>query len=498
VNKKNPVVWTIAGSDSGGGAGIQADLPTFRDFGCHGCSVVTGLTAQNSFALGDVAITSRKNLAAQINALDSDLPAAAIKIGMLGNARVATTVAKYLRDYRLQNRKKNTNGFVVLDTVLFTTTGGSLFEGENLDELKSALFSLADVITPNRDEVEMLLGRKLADWQDIPQAAEDLLALGANSVLITGGHFSAWNGLRFDYWTNGTESFWLGGENIETQNTHGTGCTLASAIAAALARGFALQDALVLAKAYVTAGLRQAQQFGSGPGPVAHTGWPDQIADLPRLYKQHPALQSPLPTFASCDGELGFYPVVDSVEWLEKLLPLGVKTIQFRNKILRGDQLSRAVKRCAELAQEFAARVFVNDHWQLAIKHRAYGVHLGQEDLEMADIAAIAQAGLRLGISTHSYTEIARTHAIQPSYIAIGPIFPTATKKMLFDPQGLIKLTQWVQLLKPSYPLTAIGGIDLQNVDAVLATGVGSTAMVRAVTEAADYPKVVAAMLSRH
>jgi hydroxymethylpyrimidine kinase/phosphomethylpyrimidine kinase/thiamine-phosphate diphosphorylase len=400
--------------------------------------------------------------------------------------------------------------------VLFTTTGGSLFDGEGLDQLKSALFSLADIITPNRDEVELLLGRKLNDWQDMPQAAAELLALGANSVLITGGHFSAINGLRFDYWTNGRESFWLGGENIDTQNTHGTGCTLASAIAASLARGFALTDALVLAKMYVTAGLRKAQQFGSGPGPVAHTGWPDQLADLPCLYKtldevsdsslsRDPDLRRDDHAlfvndygFPSTDGELEFYPVVDSVEWLEKLLPLGVKTIQFRNKILRGEELSQAVKRCAELAKEFSARVFVNDYWQLAIEHSAYGVHLGQEDLDSADIAAIANAGLRLGISTHSYAEIARAHALKPSYIAIGPIFPTTTKQMVFDPQGLEKLAEWVRLLKPAYPLAAIGGIDLNNVDAVLATGVGSVAVVRAVTEAADYPKVVAAMHNRH
>ena len=139
-------------------------------------------------------------------------------------------------------------------------------------------------------------------------------------------------------------------------------------------------------------------------------------------------------------------------------------------------------------------RLFVNDHWQEAIRTGAYGVHLGQEDLETADLAAIAHAGIRLGVSTHSYFELARAHAVRPSYVAIGPIWATTTKPMKFAPQGIGRLRRWVGLLASLYPLTAIGGVSTERVPAVMATGVGSVAVVRAITEASD-PKAAVARL---
>ena len=134
----------------------------------------------------------------------------------------------------------------------------------------------------------------------------------------------------------------------------------------------------------------------------------------------------------------------------------------------------------------------MNDFWREAIDARAYGVHLGQEDLTDADLPAIAGAGIRLGVSTHSYYEIARAHAVAPSYLAIGPIYATTTKPMKFAPQGIDRLGRWVDLLKPRYPLTAIGGIDTARAPGVMATGVDSIAVVRAITEAADPFQAVA------
>ncbi|MDB6061448.1 MAG: hypothetical protein JWM78_1551 [Verrucomicrobiaceae bacterium] len=505
--KKMPIAWTIAGSDSGGGAGIQADLATFRDFGVHGCSVITALTAQNSFAVGYIEPTSRKALAAQINALDCDLPARAIKLGMLASASIVESVAKYLAEYR---------GFVVCDPVLTSSSGASLLDGDGRKILREKLLPRVDLLTPNRDEVEALLERPLSGLGDVEQAAIDLLALGVRAVLITGGHFETENNRRLDYFSDGTDSFWLAGTNIETIHSHGTGCTLSTAIAAGIARGYALPDALVLAKMYVTQGLRNALQIGGGPGAVLHLGWPEQFDDFPILSRQLPRQsprQSPQespqePTqelavstalvFPSCDGELGLYPVVDSVEWIERLLPLGVKTIQLRVKDKTAEQLDAAIAQAVAISRQHAARLFINDHWQLAIKHGAYGVHLGQEDLDTADLAAIAAAGLRLGISNHSYYELARAHGIQPSYLALGPIFPTQTKVMKFRDQGIEQLSRWAKLLKPGYTLTAIGGITQERARVVLAAGVGSCAMVSAITQANSYHAVVQDLLALH
>jgi hydroxymethylpyrimidine kinase/phosphomethylpyrimidine kinase/thiamine-phosphate diphosphorylase len=481
------VAWTIAGSDSGGGAGIQADLATFRDFGVHGCSVITALTAQNSFAVGHIEATPRKALAAQINALDCDLPAAAIKLGMLANQDIVASVAKYLADYR---------GFVVCDPVLFASNGASLLDGDGGKLLREKLLPRVDLLTPNRAEAEILLDRKLADLGAVEQAARDLVALGARSVLITGGHFEVNHKRRLDYWSDGTDGFWLAGPDIDTIHSHGGGCTLSAAITAAVARGFALADALVLAKMYVTRGLRNALQIGGGPGAVSHDGWPQQIDDLPVLSRSLAA--APGEAFPSCDGQLGLYPVVDSAEWIERLLPLGVKTIQLRIKEQPLSVVEQQIAAAVALSRQYGARLFINDYWQLAIRHGAYGVHLGQEDLDGADLDAIRSAGLRLGVSNHSYYELARAHGLRPSYLALGPIFPTNTKAMKFADQGLAQLQDWATLLKPVYTLCAIGGISRERAAAVLATDVGSCAMVSAITATDNYSAVVHELLALH
>ena len=176
------------------------------------------------------------------------------------------------------------------------------------------------------------------------------------------------------------------------------------------------------------------------------------------------------------------------------LCGLGVDTVQLRVKDASPSELRRAVSECVAATEGSGTRLFVNDHWQEAIRAGAYGVHLGQEDLETADLAAIAEAGIRLGVSTHSYFEIARAHAVAPSYVAIGPIWATTTKPMKFAPQGVERLRRWVRLLEPLYPLTAIGGISTERVASVMATGVGSVAVVRAVTEAPE-PRAAVARL---
>ncbi len=487
ASHSKPIAWSIAGSDSGGGAGIQADLASFHDFGVHGCTVITALTAQNSFTVGHVSITPRRALAAQINALDSDLQAAAIKLGMLGDEGVVDMVAKYLADYR---------GFVVCDPVMVSTSGGQLMEDGVSEVLIEKLLPRTDLLTPNISEAETLLNRKIASLEEVERAAVDIVTLGARSVLITGGHLAARDGRRHDYWTDGETGFWLSGSNVDTLNTHGTGCTLSSAITALMARGYELADALVIAKAYVSQGLRMSVQLGGGPGPVAHLGWPQQLADLPTLSRRLPAAERPV--FPDCGGELGLYPVVDSSEWIERLLRCGVKTIQLRIKDPQQANLHEEIARAVALGREHNARVFINDYWQQAIAAGAYGVHLGQEDLDVADLAAIAKAGLRLGVSTHSYYEMARAHALRPSYIAIGPVYATTSKVMRFGPRGLSRLRRWVALLAPHYTLTAIGGIDVRRAREVLACGVGSCAMITAITEADDPEAVVAELLALH
>lgn len=192
------------------------------------------------------------------------------------------------------------------------------------------------------------------------------------------------------------------------------------------------------------------------------------------------------PDFPPVPLRLGLYPVVDSVEWIERLLKAGVKTLQLRIKDKRDEEVESDVIAAIELGRRFDARLFINDYWQLAIKHQAYGVHLGQEDLETTDLSAIREAGLRLGVSTHDNMEIDVALAARPSYIALGHVFPTQTKQMPSAPQGLAQLARHIARLG-DYPTVAIGGISLARAPAVLETGVGSIAVVSAITQAADW-----------
>ena len=195
--------------------------------------------------------------------------------------------------------------------------------------------------------------------------------------------------------------------------------------------------------------------------------------------------------FAPVPHRLGLYPVVDSLAWLVRMLDAGVTTVQLRIKDSSEAQVTADIEAAVLVGRRYDARVFINDYWRLAIHHGAYGVHLGQEDMDSADADAIRAAGLRLGLSTHDGAELARALAWRPSYIALGHIFPTATKVMPSRPQGLETLRCLVADLPP-IPTVAIGGIGREQVDAVLTCGVGSVAVVSAITRAPDWRQATA------
>ena len=192
--------------------------------------------------------------------------------------------------------------------------------------------------------------------------------------------------------------------------------------------------------------------------------------------------------FAPLVHPIGFYPVVPTAAWVERLLGWGVRTIQLRIKTADHTPAEIAIEVLAAVEAGKGvpgAQVFINDHWQFALSAGAYGVHLGQEDLDTANIDILRQAGIRLGLSTHTLAELARAKAVQPSYLAIGPIYPTTLKVMPYEPVGLARLAEWAKLAAP-FPVVAIGGISLERLPGVLACGVDGVAVVSAVTLAVD------------
>jgi hydroxymethylpyrimidine/phosphomethylpyrimidine kinase len=257
-----PIALTIAGSDSSGGAGIQADLKTFAALGVYGASAITALTAQNTTGVIAIHDVPADFIAAQIDAVFSDLDVGAVKIGMLGNAAAAGAVVAGLDRHRPRN--------VVLDPVMVASTGADLLRADAMDGLRS-LMSRADVVTPNLFEAATLLDVPVAGDEDAMRAqAQKLLAFGAGAVLIKGGHGAGPDSVDLLVEADGCARFTA--PRIATKNTHGTGCTLAAAVAAGLAKGLALNAAVREAKAYVSAAIAAADRVrvGAGNGPVHH------------------------------------------------------------------------------------------------------------------------------------------------------------------------------------------------------------------------------------
>ena len=258
-----PMALTIAGSDSGGGAGIQADLKTFQMRGVYGMSVITAITAQNTRGVFDIHTVPQSTVRAQIQAIAEDLPPTALKIGMLSTADIIECVAACLQTHRL--------GPLVLDPVMIAKGGAPLLQQNAIAALIACLLPQADIITPNLPEAEALTGIPITDDASAAEAAARLQALGAKSVVIKGGHSgNSQDTLCRDRVFLPDRTFVLECPRFDTPHTHGTGCTFSACITAELAKGHSMEAAIRSAKAFITAAISHPLNIGSGHGPVNH------------------------------------------------------------------------------------------------------------------------------------------------------------------------------------------------------------------------------------
>jgi hydroxymethylpyrimidine kinase/phosphomethylpyrimidine kinase/thiamine-phosphate diphosphorylase len=486
MNGAPPVAWTVAGSDSGGGAGLQADLRALDAFEVHGCSVVAAVTAQNSVSVQRIDAVSPDLLDAQLAALATDMPPAAIKTGLLGSAANLRVLAAWID--RL--RRHNPALAVVVDPVLRSSTGAPFADEDLMLAYRHELLPRASLTTPNRAEAAALLGvGALHGRADIERAARALREMGCGAVAITGG--DAGGDCSEDYADTSHASGWLSLPRVATPHSHGTGCVFASSAAAAMARGFVAIEALILAKMATTHALRHSYAAGTGAGPVRpRAGFALDCRNLPSF--SIPG-QAGATRFAPLShAGLGLYAVVDSATWVRRVLDAGVRTVQLRIKDPNHPALRGEIAGSVAAARAAGAQLFINDHWQAAIEEGAYGVHLGQEDLATADLAAIARAGLRLGVSTHAYWEVCRAWALKPSYIACGPIHATQAKAMPWVPQGNGNLAYWCALLP--LPVVAIAGMDAARATQAAHSGAAGVAVISAVTAAPSPETAIAAL----
>jgi hydroxymethylpyrimidine kinase/phosphomethylpyrimidine kinase/thiamine-phosphate diphosphorylase len=481
-----PVIWSIAGHDSGGGAGLSADQRAADAMGVHLCPVVSAITAQNSQGVDAVFPVDAAQLDAQLAALHRDLPPVAIKTGLLGSVRAVQTVARWVDRLRAQappGTDPHRHLALIVDPVLGASAGGVRFSDERIQlAYRDELLPRATVITPNRNEAFRLLGPGSEELR-IPLLAEALRALGARSVVITGGDApDEAHGHALDWLDTPHASGWLAAPRVATRDHHGTGCTFATAMASAWALGQVEADAAVLAKMLTHHALSHSHAAGQGPGPVvaragfaagpAHGGaplpWLGLGEDLPwRLAS---------PTGSNADASTGFrrftppadglYGIVADAPGMSAALQAGWRCLQLRHKHKEGllPHLHDSLQACKEVD----AQLFVNDHWREALAsmkatdNTRLGIHLGQEDLlamapEDHALLRAKRHRLMLGISSHSLWELARAAGLGASYIACGPVQATTTKDMPWHPQGLDNLRWWTA--HSPEPVVAIGGL---------------------------------------
>jgi hydroxymethylpyrimidine kinase/phosphomethylpyrimidine kinase/thiamine-phosphate diphosphorylase len=499
-----PIVWTISGSDCSAGAGIAADIKTGHALGVEVCTLITANTVQNSRTLVSVNAVPVEILQQQVDALFFDKPPTVIKIGLLANIEQV----QWLMTVITRLKQENNLLITVYDPVGQASVGGT-FNSLSLAELTPLLKHL-DVICPNLPEAKTLANIDGSAHELAKKIQQDF---AINSVIIKGGHSDEFTQNQcIDYCLHQLNqlpgrqdnqdknqvviSYQLSSTRLATNYSHGGGCSFASALAAFLAQGYLMRDAFTLSKAFINQGLAATLQLSEQKehhyyGAFEQLSWPNNADYFPHVADQLSQQYQYLPAFKSLTlqgKKLGLYPVIDSLYWLKRLLPLGLEIIQLRVKNVPKSELEHIISEAVELAKDYDTRLFINDYWQLAIKYGAYGVHIGQEDLENADLARIQQAGIRLGISTHGCYEFLLAQQLQPSYLAVGAIFPTKTKDMSGQIQGIENLRQLLALRPKTkaqqIPVVAIGGISIERAPEVLNSGVDSIAVVTAITEA--------------
>lgn len=442
-------VLTIAGSDPSGGAGVQADLRTFAALHVVGVSAITALTVQNSRGVFAVHPVPAEVLAAQIDAVLCDTQVAAVKIGMLGGAEQVRAVAALLRRYQPPN--------IVLDPVLASTGGVPLLDEAGRIALVSELLPLCHLVTPNLDEAAALPDFPLPGFR--------------GPALLKGGHL---DGEPIDRlcWPDGTVRE-FGGVRIDTPHTHGTGCFLSSAIAAFLARGMRMEDAIAEAKNRLTVALLEPVVIGQGRGHP-------EIRREKHLELLRGVYVLTDPTLRSDRSAL---------EIARAAFEGGAQVVQLRDKSAPLPRLISLARELVGIARQANGLLIVNDRVDVALAADADGVHLGPEDMAPEDARRLLGPGKLLGVSVATLAE-AGAAAPYASYLAVGAIYGSQTK----CDAGTAIGTERVREIKAAFPhllLVAIGGISRENIGEVAGAGADAAAVVSAVVSAPDMADAV-------
>ncbi len=482
---------TIAGSDPSGGAGLQADLKTFSALGVYGATAITAVTVQNTVKVKYVHALPPQVVYDQIVAVMEDIHPDAVKIGMVNDAATLDAIVRALTEYRPE--------YLVVDPVMVSTSGCALMQADALSVMKERLLPMADIVTPNLPEAWTLAGTD----SSVDEAAQAILRLGVKALLIKGGH--AEGKTKTDYlYINGNDGVRrteLAAETVDTVNTHGTGCTLSSAIAALLARGMGMEEAVSSAKRYLTEALRAGAdvKVGEGHGPVCHFYKTDEgeTGSLIRRYSYKFKYDKGNLLTPSSErykaARLQFIThFTDKYTYFDSaMLALkgGCRWIQLRMKDADEAEIEDMARRILPECRRHGAVFIIDDHVELAKRVGADGVHLGKNDMPVNEARRILGGDFIIGGTANTFEDVQRLASQGADYIGCGPFRFTTTKKNLAPMLGADGYKRIVAQMKEhgiSLPIVAIGGITNDDIPQIMATGVTGIALSGSILRAGN------------
>ncbi len=471
-----PRVLLVGGSDSSAGAGIQTDLKFINVLECEGLFAITALTAQTHQKVFDSGEVSNIHFQNQLKtALDLLGEEGVIKTGMFCSLDKVKSFYQMIKDHNYK---------LVCDPVFESSSGNVLLSDEGVKFFKDFILPRVYVLTPNIPEAEVLCGFPINSEEDMQKAIDYLKNHGPKVIYLKGGHLEEKENDIYDLLYVNGKTYWVGAKRYPFKSPRGTGCALASSIAAGLALGLDAEDSVILAKINLQKSIRKCRKEGDYRILRTQSFIEDLIED-DMVWVGKKTLHFPKLKFESSGPHL--YPIVERAEMIERLG--SIPMVQLRIKDLEGNDLENEIVKAIEVCQKNKIKLYINDFWELAVKHGAFGVHLGQEDLETADLKLLSEKGISLGLSSHCYFEAAKISWINPSYVALGPIFHTALKAMNFTPQGVKTLRVWKKLF--DCPIVAIGGINLDRIEQVLEGSADIISVVRDITLNQDPKKRV-------
>ena len=468
---------------------MQADLKTFSALGVYGTTAITAVTVQNTQSVKYVHTLPPQVVYDQIVGVMEDLCVDAVKIGMVNDADTLDAIVRALSE-----RKPK---FLVVDPVMVSTSGCALMQPDALAIMKERLLPMADLVTPNLPEAWTLAGTDTL----VDEAAQKILELGVKALLIKGGHAEGKTKTDYLYINNGggVKRVEFTSETVETKNTHGTGCTLSSAIAAFAARGCGLEDAVRKAKDYLTGALKAGADVvvGKGHGPVCHffkpaSGQTDKPADCLQVVTDcNPSNLVCLSTRLSSAVNLQFithftekYSYADSAMIA---LEGGCRWIQLRMKDADEAEIERVARLILPECRRRGAVFVIDDHVELALRVGADGVHLGKNDMPVSEARRLAGADFVIGGTANTFEDVQKLAAQGADYIGCGPFRFTTTKKKLAPMLGIEGYKRILSQMKGcgiTLPLVAIGGITCGDIPQLMAAGVSGIALSGSVLRA--------------